>query len=81
MNKVASAQRRGETGVQQVTVYRCEHCGRICSSGESCDPWWVSAKARMFLELRKEALEKAGWPAGPAAAVFDAETRRVLFVE
>ncbi len=53
MQPLAIAERSGRNGgVHRVTVYVCETCCRIDSLGESCDPWWVSAKARMLLELR-----------------------------
>ena len=80
MSHVASAERGGHKGgVHRVTVYRCERCNRTDSRGESCDPWWVGAKARMFLELRREAFQSAGLEASEVVAVFGASNRQVIF--
>jgi hypothetical protein len=59
MAELASAERTGNAErVHRVTVYRCE-CGRIIALGESADPGWVSAKALMFVDLRREAFARA----------------------
>ncbi len=81
MREVSSAARTGHKGgVQRVSVYQCEICGRMGALGESCDPGWVSAKAQMFLELRREAFERGGLEPAPAAvAIFDIARRLVIF--
>jgi hypothetical protein len=43
--ELASAERSGLT--QRVTVYLCANCNRIIALGESADPGWVGAKARI----------------------------------
>jgi hypothetical protein len=79
MLKLATAGRDGRW-FQRVTVYRCEICGRRDAQGESADPGWVSAKAGLFLELRREAYERAGLNVpSQAVAVFDLARRRVIF--
>jgi hypothetical protein len=80
MRQLAGAQRAVHGGgFHRVAVYRCDACGRIDSLGQSCDPGWVSAKARMFCDLRTEAFQRAGLLADPAIAVFDAARRQVRF--
>lgn len=80
MQELASAERSGHAGgVHRVIVYRCETCGRTDAKGQSCDPWWVSAKARMFLELRSEAFGRAELEADPAFAIFDNARQVVIF--
>jgi hypothetical protein len=59
---------------QRVVVYGCELCERTEALGFSSDPWWVSAKARAFLRLRREAFRLAGLEPPPAIAIFDSHT-------
>ena len=80
MAALASAGRPGHGGgVHRVTVYQCQACNRTTALGESCDPFWVGAKARMFLDLRREAFRRGGLTALPAAAIFDAHQQRAIF--
>ncbi len=83
MRQLSNADRPGHKDglVQRVAVYQCETCGRVDARGDSCDPYWVSAKGRMFLELRREAFERGGLAAPPpAVAIFDSERSQVIFV-
>jgi hypothetical protein len=66
-------------GSQRVVVYGCTVCGRTEALGFSSDPWWVSAKARAFLRLRREAFRLAGLEPPPAVAFFDSVKRQVIF--
>src|SRR5690348_7038117 len=62
LREPSSAEQGGyKNGVQRASVYQCEICGRIDARGESWDPGWVNAKAEIFLGLRREAFELAGW--------------------
>jgi hypothetical protein len=80
MAALANAVRNGHGGgVHRVTVYQCQTCKRTTALGESCDPYWVSAKARLFLDLRWEAFRRAGLTALPAAAIFDTHKQHVIF--
>jgi hypothetical protein len=79
MQELATAERSGDGWFQRVTLSRCDTCGRIDSHGESSDPWWVTAKAVLFLNLREEALEQAGLECESAVAVFDSANRNVIF--
>jgi hypothetical protein len=76
MLHLASAER---SHGDRVTVYRCETCGHIDSLGVASSPWWVGARARSFVELRKEAFDRAGLEAGPAIAVLDRANLQVSF--
>jgi hypothetical protein len=62
LRELSSATRPGhkEGRVQRVVVYQCEVCDRVDARGESCDGGWVFAKAELFLQLRREAFERAG---------------------
>jgi len=80
MQELATADKATGAGrFQRVTVYRCDMCNRVDSRGESCDPFWVSAKNRLFLDLRREAYQQAGLEADPAIAVFDSRRKLVSF--
>ena len=75
MQPLASAERSGDT----VTVYQCEACGRTDAFGLASSPWWVGARARIFLELREEAFNRAGLEASPAFAFLDSANCQVIF--
>jgi hypothetical protein len=82
MPELSSVERPGHRDglYQRVSVYQCPDCGRVKALGESCDPGWVNAKARLFLDLRHDAFIRAELaPPPPATAIFKLPEQLVFF--